>query len=180
MSFVYTVMLSLLSLFDGHSLAGWESTGDARWLISDSAITAEGSGDGFLLTEGVYGNFELTLEFWVDATTNSGIFIRCSDRQRIHPDTCYEMNIWDEHPQQEARTGAVVFRFMPPLVNVDTIGKWNSYVIRAQGSHILVSVNGQVTAELQDASVIEGFIALQHQQEGTVRFRNIQLRRFED
>jgi hypothetical protein len=176
MNVLVMVMLASLVLFNGHSLAGWSSSGDARWSVVENVIVAEGSGDGFLLTEQVYDNFELTLEFWVDATTNSGIFIRCQDRQRIHPDTCYELNIWDEHPQQEARTGAVVFRFMPPLVKVDTIGKWNRYDIRANGPNIEVSVNGQVTAHLDDANADAGFIALQHWQTGTVKFRNIQLR----
>ena len=31
------------------------------------------------------------------------------------------MNIYDAHPRQEARTGAIVFKVMPPLVEVGVI-----------------------------------------------------------
>ncbi len=169
------VMAEPVALFDGTSLAGWQADGDIEWLVVDGAIQASGSGEGFLTTERDYGDFQLRAEFWVAATTNSGIFIRCSDRTRIHPDTCYEMNIWDEHPKQQARTGAIVFKFMPPLAQVKTVGRWNSYEIRAQGATLEVKVNGSLTAVLEDADPTAGFIALQHWEQGTVKFRNIQL-----
>lgn len=169
------VLAESAALFDGASMAGWQSTGDIEWSVVEGALQASGGGDGFLSTEHDYGDFQLRAEFWVDATTNSGIFIRCSDRSRIYPDTCYEMNIWDEHPKQQARTGAIVFRFMPPLVQVKTVGRWNSYEITAVGANIEVKVNGEVTAVLDDADPTAGFIALQHWEQGTVKFRNIQL-----
>ena len=173
-------LVAVLALFDGHSLAGWSVIGDARWSVADSSILAEGGGDGFLMSEYDYGDFYLSLEFWVDGTTNSGIFIRCQDSLRIHPDTCYELNIWDQHPRQEARTGAIVFKFMPPLVQVETVGKWNQYEVRATGSKILVTVNGELTAVLDDADSAPGFIALQHAETGTVKFRNISLQVLEE
>ena len=173
-------LVAVLALFDGHSLAGWSVAGEAHWSVADGAIVAAGDGNGFLLSEDEHGDFDLSLEFWVDGSTNSGIFIRCQDRQRVHPDTCYELNIWDQHPRQEARTGAIVFKFMPPLVQVDTVGKWNLYEVRASGPKIVVTVNGEITAVLDDADSSPGFIALQHWQTGTVKFRNISLQVLED
>ena len=178
---IVTWLLALaVALFDGSSFAGWSVVGEAAWKIeagdAGAEIVAAGTGDGFLRTDAEYGDFELRLEFWVDATTNSGIMIRCKDSQRIHPDTCYELNIWDLHPQQPARTGAIVFVAMPPLVQVDTIGKWNSYEVLARGGQLVVKVNGETTAMIEDADPTPGFIALQHWQTGTVRFRNITLK----
>ena len=94
-------------LFDGHSLDGWRVEGDSEWAVVDQAIVASGSEEGFLVSEKDYGDFHLLVEFWVDATTNSGIFSRCTQRSRFHAETCYELNIFDDHPQQEARTGAI-------------------------------------------------------------------------
>jgi hypothetical protein len=168
------------SLFDGQSLTGWYPQGAVDWRVEDGAIVAAGVGDGFLLSEAEFHNFELSLEFWVDAGTNSGVFIRCSDRERIHPDSCYELNIWDEHPRQEARTGAIVFRFMPPMVHVNTVGRWNTLHVSAQRDKIELRVNNQVTAELDDAESRAGFVALQHWEEGTVKFRNIVIEPLED
>jgi hypothetical protein len=156
-------------LFDGESLDGWRVSGDANWDVDGGEIVAAGAGDGFLMTERKYENFHLTLDFWVDASTNSGIFSRCTNRENIHPDTCYEANIWDEHPEQVARTGSIVFKAMPPLKQVSTVGKWNTYKIAMEGRFMMVEVNGEITAYLYDADIREGFIALQHWRTGTVK-----------
>ena len=176
-------MLSLLialSLFDGQTLAGWTPSGALSWRVEQGAIVAAGAGEGFLQSTREFADFRLSLEFWVDATTNSGVFIRCTDRERIHPDFCYELNIWDYHPRQEARTGAIVFRVMPPLAEVDTVGRWNRLQVTAQGPRIELSINGVVTARLEDAELASGFIALQHAESGVVKFRNIELFVLED
>ncbi|NND67433.1 MAG: DUF1080 domain-containing protein [Halioglobus sp.] len=164
-----------VSLFDGESLDGWVAFGDIDWRVKQGAIVGAGSGDGFVTTARLYGDFYLKVEFWVDATTNSGIFLRCQDRRYIHPDTCLELNIWDEHPQQEARTGAIVFRAMPPLARVQTVGKWNTYEAWVRGKRVEVRVNGEKTAEIEDADPTAGFIALQHWASGTVKFRSVEL-----
>ena len=165
-----------VSLFDGYTLTGWRIVGDADWSVAHREIEAGGTGDGQLASEGRYGDFQLRLEVWVEASVNSGIFVRCKDRARIHPDTCYELNIWDDHPQQEARTGAIVFRFVPPMAEVDTVGNWNTYEVTAKGGSLEVRVNGVTTAVLEDADPTPGFIALQRWGQGTVKFRNIELK----
>jgi hypothetical protein len=162
-------------LFNGEDLDGWESAGEVEWQVSGSELVASGDGDGFLLTLDEFRDFQLSLEFWVDAETNSGVFIRCQDRNNIHPETCFELNIWDRHPHQEARTGAIVFRVMPPLAQVETIGKWNTYEVNAQGGNLVVKVNGVITAIMTNADPAGGFIALQHAEKGTIRFRNIRI-----
>jgi hypothetical protein len=163
------------SLFDGYTLAGWQPTGAAAWAVRDGEIVASGAGDGFLVSTGKYGDFHLRVEFWIDAGTNSGIFIRCRDRAAIQPGSCYELNIWDEHPNPEARTGAIVQRFMPPMARVETVGRWSSLEVTAIGALVEVKIGGVTTALLEDADPAPGFIALQHWGEGTVRFRSVEL-----
>ena len=163
------------TLFDGLTLEGWRADGAASWRVTEGAMVGYGEGDGFLVHDGSYGDFRLSAEFLVDADTNSGIFVRCKDASRIHPDTCYELNIWDDHPQQEARTGAIVFRAMPPLAQVETVGRWSSMEVTARGGQLLVRVNGLTTAILDDADPTPGFIALQRWGTGEVRFRRVRL-----
>lgn len=158
---------------DSNSLSGWAIVGDADWMAKNGEITGSGEGEGFLASEAVFGDFHLKVEFRVDAETNSGIFIRCQDRQRIHPETCYEFNIWDRHPQQEARTGSIVFRAMPPLAHVDTLGRWNTYEITARGNTLEARVNGELTAVLEDSELSSGFLALQRWGKGNVVFREL-------
>jgi hypothetical protein len=97
-------------LFDGQSLAGWQVHGQAQWSVQDAEIVGSGEDDGFLATEASYADSRLWAEFRIEAGTNSGIFIRCKDREKVHADTCYEFNIWDRHPRQEARLPDGLFR----------------------------------------------------------------------
>ncbi len=175
-----SALLLALSLFNGETLTGWSTTDDFSWRVEQGAIVAAGSGEGYLQSDAEFTDFTLSLEFWVDATTNSGVFIRCQDRSRIHPDSCYELNIWDRHPRQEARTGAIVFRAMPPLAQVDTVGRWNRMQVTVRGRSLELAINGEVTARLEDAALPGGFIALQHAENGVVKFRNIELLEVED
>lgn len=163
-------------LFDGSSLKGWKTTPGSKWLISENMLTPDmTSQEGMIVTHNEYSNFRLTLEFLVDKHVNSGVFIRCNNNEEITPFKCYELNIWDEHPNQEFRTGAIVFHVAPPLNHVNTVGKWNTFEIIAIGNHITTKINGVVTAELDDNTHINGFLALQWGGEGSLQFKNILL-----
>lgn len=164
-----------IALFDGATLAGWTSVGNADWQVVDGMIEAQGGGDGFLVTDIPYAGYRLTVEFWVDGTTNSGVFIGCPPLSEPNPKDCYEFNIWDNHPTPQARTGSIVFEVMPPLAHENTVGKWNTYEITSVASHLVVRLNGTVTAILDKARPDPGHIALQHAENGTVRFRKLYL-----
>ena len=159
-------------LFDGSSLNGWHMTGDANWHIVEDYVEAN-SGGGHMVTDGSYGDFRLTAEFWVDADANSGIFIRCSDPADIGADKCYEVNIFDKRPDPQYRTGAIV-NVAAPAVQIDAGGKWNTYEIMAQGSHLVITLNGMVTVDTMDSKHASGPFTLQYGA-GIVRFKNIQI-----
>lgn len=161
------------TLFDGSSLDGWRVLGDANWQLADGAVSAD-SGNGYLVTEASYGDFELTLEFWVDELANSGVFIRCSDPDNIGAANSYEVNIFDTRADQTYRTGGIVNVAAPASV-INTGGRWNSYEIRAQGSRLVVTLNGTQTVDTTHDQFVRGPIALQYGA-GTVRFRNVQIR----
>jgi uncharacterized protein YceK len=161
------------TLFDGSSLDGWGRVGDANWQIVDGAMQAD-MGTGFLLTNGVYDDFDLELEFWDTPDTNSGVFIRCANPGQIGAATCYEVNIFDHRPDPAFRTGAIV-GIAKPLVMLDTANRWNTYQIAAHGKHMLVKLNGQVTVDTEDDKFAAGPIALQYAA-GRVMFRNVRIR----
>jgi S-formylglutathione hydrolase FrmB len=54
-------------------------------------------------------------------------------------------------------------------------GKWNTFDITAEGTHLVVVMNGVKTVDTNDSKYAEGPIALQHGA-GTVRFRNVRVR----
>lgn len=161
------------TLLDGSSLNGWKPTGDANWRWVEGALQAD-RGSGFLVTGASYRDFDLKLEFWVDPDANSGVFIRCSDPQKIGADSCYEVNIFDKRPDPAYRTGAIVNVAKPSSV-IDAGGRWNTYEITAKGPRMTVTLNGTRTVDVEHAGHTQGPIALQHAA-GTVKFRNVQIR----
>jgi len=153
----------------------WIVKGDANWVYKNKEWVGNiESGFGYLVTNRSYKDFILELEFKPDSTINSGVFIRCT-KAEIDPVSCFELNIWDLHPNQDFRTGAVVTK-STPLQHVETINKWNSYKIKIEKGHLKAWVNGILTADIRDESLTEGYIALQAAGIGEIRFKNIKLK----
>jgi Domain of Unknown Function (DUF1080) len=167
------------TLFDGKSLANWDMTGDANWKLGDGEVAAD-KGSGFLVSKESYGDFQLKVEFWVNTEANSGIFIRCEDSKSLDAKVCYEVNIYDQRPKPEYGTGAIVdVAKVEPMPKAG--GKWNTYEITAQGSHLVVVLNGVKTVDVQDSQHKSGRVALQYfpgvvKDAGIVKFRKVEIK----
>jgi hypothetical protein len=158
----------------GKDLAQWTELGDANWSLEDGVVEAD-SGLGFLVSKEVFDDFELMLEFYPGPDSNSGVFMRCKDPAEITDKTCYEANIFDKRPDQSGRTGGIV-NFAPPAMVIDSENQWNTYEITANGSHITVKLNGELTVDVEDKTLASGPIALQYAA-GSIKFRNVQIRK---
>ena len=173
-------------LFDGKSLDNWNQIGDANWKLDDGVVIAD-KGNGFLISKNSYTDFQLRAEFWVDDDANSGIFIRCTDPNKVTGSTAYEVNIWDRRPDPSYGTGAIVnVAKVSPMPK--SAGKWNVYEIVAKGSKFTVTLNGQKTVDgAEDTKFASGRIALQHglglkdekgvaNDRGVVKFRKVEIK----
>src|SRR5258708_3903679 len=161
-------------LFDGKSLDQWNQIGDANWKLADGVVQAD-KGNGFLVSKNAYKDFQIRAEFWVDEPANSGIFIRCSDPQKINSENAYEVNIFDTRPDPVYGTGAIVgVAKVVPMPKA--AGKWNVYEITAKGPVFTVVLNGQKTVDgASDSKHPDGRIALQYGA-GVVKFRNVDIK----
>ena len=162
------------TLFDGSDLNQWKPVGNANWRVQENLVQAE-LGSGFLLTRQNYQDFQLKLDFWVDASANSGIYVRLTDLQNITATNAYEVNIYDERPDPSYGTGAIVdVAKVSPLRKAG--GQWNSYDITFKGEHMVVYLNGEKTVDTRDSRIsAAGPIALQYEK-GVVKFRNIRIK----
>lgn len=152
----------------------WEITGDARWHFRNGVLKANAaSGEGFVITKKKYKNFVLTLDFKPNKKVNSGVFVLCKGTEMSATD-CHEINIWDLHPNQDNRSGAIVTKQIPKIY-IETIGRWNTYKIRCEGNRTTVTLNGKVTAIHNGNPSPEGVIGLQVAKKGKIAFRNILL-----
>jgi hypothetical protein len=162
------------TLFDGSNLDSFNALGEARWNIIDDYVEADGYTGSYLVTKEDYGDFALELEFWPSIDANSGVYIRNQSGERIGADFGYEINIYDTNENPDNRTGAII-RFSAPMEEIIAGGKWNKYEITAEGSRIVVHINGTLVADLDDDTYASGPIAFQNNG-GLIRFRNIRIR----
>jgi hypothetical protein len=166
-----------ITLFDGKNLDNWNRLGEANWTIVDGVVQADkkvGEGSAFLVSKNSYTDFQLRVEFWVDTAANSGVFIRCTDPQKITATNAYEVNIFDTRPDPSYGTGAIVnFAKVDPMPKAG--GNWNTFEITAKGPQLTVVFNGTKTVDIQDSQFVSGPFALQYGS-GVVKFRKVEIR----
>ena len=173
------------TLLDGDKgLENFDRVGDANWRAEGGTIMADQGKGGFLLTKKAYKDFEVRAEFWAESDTNSGVFIRCNNREKITATNCYEVNIWDTRPEPKYGTGAIVdVAAVPVPIQNKAGGHWNTYEITAKGSQFTVKLNGAQTVSAQDGKLGEGPFGLQYAtggangaQGGPIKWRKVQVR----
>ena len=179
------------TLIDGEKgLENFDRVGDANWRAEGGAIVADKGKSGFLVSKKSYKDFEIRAEFYAEADTNSGVYIRVSSRKKLSgtkADTCYEVNIWHTRPDPSYGTGAIVdVAAVPVPLQNKAGGRWNTYEITAKGSLMTARLNGVQTASGQHTKLQEGPIGLQYAaggangaQGGPIKWRRVQIRPLE-
>jgi hypothetical protein len=173
---------TFLSLFNGKDLTGWTVHGTEKWYVENGELVCESGPDkqyGYLSTEKSYYNFELSVQFKLEANGNSGIFIRSGiDGTKIsgwqvevappgqHTGGIYESygRGWLIQPKPEDEK----------MLKAD---EWNTMRIRVNKDEITSWLNGKEMINLKDEKIGagKGFIALQIHDGGgiKVRWKNI-------
>jgi 3-keto-disaccharide hydrolase len=174
------------SLFNGRTLAGWVNYGTEKWYVENGELVCESGPDaayGYLGTDEVFGDFELTLEFLQEANGNSGVFFR----SWVHGTRVEGWQV--EVAPPGSNTGGIYESYgrgwlIQPTAEAQLAlneGEWNTMKIRAVGGHVVTWLNGEQMVELSDEVIgaARGRIALQIHDGGgiKVRWRNILIRR---
>ena len=163
-----------VTLFDGHSLAGWHPEGDAQWRIVEGALVSDQSGDGWLRSDKTYSDFILTLEFRNSPKGNSGVFLRASAESKPgepNPKDAYELQIYNEDPKWPTGT---IEDVIARKVDVNpAAGRWHRYEVEVRGGKIEASLDGQNVLAGHDDKLKSGHIGLQHHRGMKIEFRRI-------
>jgi hypothetical protein len=153
-------------IFDGKTLDGFKAPNMSYWSVKDGAITARSTKQNpvktnqFLVWQlGELDDFELKLKYRISGTpaANSGIQIR-------------------------SKTSTSLGDSDSLFANIKKDG-WNEYHIIARSEHIILKLNGKVTAEVIDNDrtqrELSGVLALQLHSGPPmmVQFKDIQLKR---
>jgi hypothetical protein len=164
------------TLFDGKSFDGWEGDTAKTWKIEDGAIVG-GSletvvpRNEFLCTKTSYENFELKIKFKLvgdKAKANAGVQFRTKRIPNHHEVSGYQADVGQDYwgaLYDESRRNKVLARPTKELIEkVVKFEDWNEYVIRAEGPHIRLWLNGTLTVdytEMDDKIERSGIIGLQ-------------------
>jgi hypothetical protein len=148
------------SLITGENgLANFRQNGQTAWRAEGGAVLADAGPGGYLVSLRSFKDFYLVAEFWSEATTNSGVMLRCSNVNLINSTTSYEVNIFDARP--DGYGTAAIVNVAKVLPTPKTAGQWNRIEITARGTHLIVVLNGVKTVDANDGRFTEGPIALQ-------------------
>ncbi|HEX3725700.1 MAG TPA: DUF1080 domain-containing protein [Pirellulales bacterium] len=159
-----------VALFDGHDLNGWrglvadppkrakmsaselaqqqlKADADMRehWKVVDGALVFDGKGKA-LCTAKDYGDFELLVDWKIEADGDSGIYLRGSP----------QVQIWDPASKTAGGVGSGgLFNNQkhpskPSSVADNPIGQWNTFRIRM--------VDDKVTVWLNDKQVVDNVV----------------------
>lgn len=165
-----------ISLFDGHSLFGWEANDPGvNWSVADDSITADSGPKGLLLTYTPFSDYQFRCDYRMSAGGNSGVFLRTLREPKDVLKDCYEVNIVDEHPEGFL-TGAIV-GLQKTDVPIKGSGDWHTLLLAANGTKITIAIDGNLVCVYDDTrpeARRSGLIGLQ-KNAGKIEFKNIAL-----
>lgn len=163
-----------ISLFDGETLFGWETTADCDWRVEEGAIVVSEGPVGLLTTTVPFADYELELEYKAPAETNAGVFLHLQGESSDPATSCYEINV--APADNPFPTGSIVRRKKADGPVDAPADQWNAYRIVVEGGHVSIYLNGNLVCDYEaEEPLPPGPIGLQHN-EGQVAYRNIRLK----
>jgi len=144
-------------LFDGKTLNGWE--GDLKiFRVQEGAIVAgtlanKIARNEFLCTTRTFGDFELRLKFKLlgGDGANAGVQFRTKRIPNNHEVSGYQADMgvgwWGALYDESRRNKVLIGPDQAKMKGVVKIDDWNDYVIRAEGKHIQLWINGFQTVD---------------------------------
>ena len=149
-----------VSLFDGRSLAGWQ-TAPGAYQVEDGAIFCVPGSKGNLLSDREYDDFVLRFEFKLTPGANNGLGIRCPSQLtgNLHLEGI-ELQIIDNTAEKYKAIkpyqfhGSVYGIVPAKQEGLKPVGEWNEQEVTVQGRRVKVVLNGVtiVDADLDEAS----------------------------
>ncbi len=198
-----------IALFNGRDLAGWHTDVPARdtdpdvpasFAVEDGLLVSRGNPPGHLITDAVYANYRLTVEWrWPGEPGNCGVLVHASTPRRLYGMFPQSLEVQLHHgnagdfwcigedvvvPDMVARRGPAekwggdegdarrVLNLTDDSEHAP--GEWNRMVVECVGDELSVWVNGDLVNQGTDCTATEGRIALQA--EGArCEFRRVEL-----
>jgi Leucine-rich repeat (LRR) protein len=173
-----------LPLFNGRNLNGWSPQGYNGWSVANGALVGTAAGQrGWLMTDAVYADYEIQLEYKLGAEGNSGIFLGAQPGAPISGSEFCEVQLLDDAAAKYAslpaneRNAAVYKKIAPSNAPTTPAGQWHRLRIACFGKHLRIELNGGKVIDSDVSEIkLQGHIGLQLYPPAPVEVRNISLR----
>ncbi len=135
-------------LFDGKSTKGWHSFKqkmvEPGWEVKDGVLASSGpNGASDIVSDAMFGWFELTLDFNLSKGQNSGIMFHVRDEDDATWHTGPEIQIYDDHGEPGAqKTGFLYDLYSSSVDSTKPAGQWNHFRIVIAPKKCATYVNG--------------------------------------
>lgn len=152
-------------LFDGKTTQGWHTylqpTATPAWEVVGGALqlNPQAPGQGDLVTDGEYENFELQLEWKIAPGGNSGLLFGVHEDPAFHAtyETGIEMQVLDnkgaEDNKKASHLAGSLYDLQAPAKDVaKPAGEWNLVKLRKQNGHLTFWLNKAKLVEVQIGS----------------------------
>lgn len=160
-----------LSLFDGNSTYGWDSA--SGWSVKDQTLNTPTAYDRRIVSALPFADFTLTFDYRLDATPSGAMVCIRAPHSGKPADSGYRIPLGDGDPKWPP--GSIMLRSKStgprPALNA-----WHSVSIEANGSHIVVQIDGHQTAEANDDSAKAGYIQFESTRGASLSLRNIYIK----
>jgi hypothetical protein len=159
----YAAFAQTKTLFDGKTTNGWHSylkSGPGAWRVVDGTLQLDpkAPGQGDLVTDKEYENYELSLEWKIAEGGNSGIIFGVHEDPSLRETylTGIEMQILDDAKAEDNklathRAGAL-YDMRAPAHPAKPAGEWNKVKIRKVNGHLTFWLNGEKVIDTQIGS----------------------------
>jgi len=148
-------------IFDGQSTTGWHGYNMTVfpdcWAIEDACLTMNTTGGAEsqdIITDKVYRNFALSIDYKTDTAANSGIIFQVKEdpKYKFPYETGAEMQIiddegWPGKLEEWQKSGANYAMYTAKIKAHKPVGEWNNI--------FLVVYNNKVTQILNGVTVVE-------------------------
>jgi len=134
-------------LLNANNLKGWHAMGTNQWVVKNGVLQSPHSGSN-LVTDAVFTDFKLHIEFRYPKESNSGVYLRGR----------YEVQVEDSKGKEPLKDyfGAIYGFIAPNEMVAKSAGEWQSYDITLVGRLVNVVANGKTIICNQEIPGITG------------------------
>ena len=153
-------------LFDGNTTNGWHGYNLKEfpdcWAIEDGSLTMNTTGSGEsldIITNKMYRDFALSLEYKLTKAANSGIIYQIAEdpKYKFPYETGPEFQVMDHENWPDSladwQINGANYAMYPPLVKpYKPVGEWNQLFLVVKGNSVTQILNGEVVVRYEKNS----------------------------